>query len=332
MRRFCLSALLLAAFTASAAHASVALLMEEPYGEFGAYNPTGHAAVYLNHICAESPLQLRPCRQGEYGVVISRYHKIDHKDWIAMPLVPYLYGVDTIDEIPKSVTKADVARIRDAYWRANLTSIVPPGPGNTTPKGEWTQLVGSSFDRRIHGFQIETTPEQDARFIAIFNDKRNVGHFNLLVHNCADFSRVVLNNYFPHAIHRNYISDVGVMTPKQAARSLVAYGRKHPELKMEKFVINQVPGTVARSHAVDGVEESLVRSKKYMLPLIILQPEVAGAAVVGYLSDGRLHLPKDAPVFEIGDDVQPVAAPDSSPRHPLTTPASTTTPAETPTT
>src|ERR1700729_3761025 len=58
---------------AVAAHASVALLMEEPYGEFGAFNPTGHAAVYLNHVCADTPTQLRMCRPGELGVVISRY-------------------------------------------------------------------------------------------------------------------------------------------------------------------------------------------------------------------------------------------------------------------
>ena len=32
------------------ARADAALLMEEPYGEFGAFNPTGHAAIYLNHI------------------------------------------------------------------------------------------------------------------------------------------------------------------------------------------------------------------------------------------------------------------------------------------
>jgi hypothetical protein len=31
-----------------------ALLMEEPYGEFGFFNPTGHSAVYLNHVCRVS--------------------------------------------------------------------------------------------------------------------------------------------------------------------------------------------------------------------------------------------------------------------------------------
>lgn len=50
---------------ASRALADAALLMEEPYGEFGFFNPTGHSAVYLNHVCAESPVKLRTCRPGE---------------------------------------------------------------------------------------------------------------------------------------------------------------------------------------------------------------------------------------------------------------------------
>jgi hypothetical protein len=41
------------------AHAAVALLMEEPFGEFGTMNPTGHAALYLDHVCAASPTRLR---------------------------------------------------------------------------------------------------------------------------------------------------------------------------------------------------------------------------------------------------------------------------------
>ena len=129
------------------------------------------------------------------------------------------------------------------------------------------------------------------------NDKKNVGHFNLFFHNCADFSRVVLDIYLPHAIHRNFIADVGLMTPKQAARSLVKYGKKHPEVEMSAFVIPQVAGSVPRSHGVDGVAESLVKSKKYLLPLVVLNPEVTGGIVVAYLVDGRLKLPKDATVF-----------------------------------
>lgn len=281
--------------------ASVALLMEEPYGTFGAMNPTGHAAVYLNHICAETPTQLRPCKDGEYGVVLSRYHKIDGYDWIAIPLIPYLYAVTSLDDIPVSVDKAKVAELRDRYRREHLMALAPDDPDGGVPKGEWTQLVGSSYDRTIHGFEVDSTPEEDARFIALFNDRRNVGHFNLLFHNCADFSRVVLDIYFPHAIHRNVVADVGLMTPKQAARSLVSYGKKHPELNMTAFVIRQVPGTIKRSHAVDGVAESLVKSKKYLLPLVVLSPEVTGGVVVAYLVDGRMRMPKNATIFNVGD-------------------------------
>jgi hypothetical protein len=303
------------------AHGSVALLMEEPYGEFGAFNPTGHSAVYLNHVCATSPTELRVCGPGERGVVISRYHKIDGYDWIAMPLIPYLYAVDDAAQVPQSVDKETVAALRDTYRREHLEALAPDDRKGRAPQGEWTQLVGSAYDRTIHGFQVVSTPEQDARFIAIFNDRRNVGHFNLLFHNCSDFSRVVLDTYLPHAIHRNFIADVGLETPKQVARSLVKYGKAHPEAEMSAFVIPQVRGSVPRSHPVDGVTESLVKSKKYLIPLAVLAPEVTGGVVVAYLADGRMALPKDATVFNVDDPemepaqpqrVTPSASPPSS--------------------
>ena len=293
---------------ATYAHASVALLMEEPYGGFGAMNPTGHAAVYFNHICAETPTVLRPCHDGEYGVVISRYHKIDGYDWLAIPLVGYLYAVDSPEDIPATVDKQQVAALRDVYRKKHLLALAPDDRQGGTPKGEWTELVGESYDRTIHGFQVDSTPAQDRRFIDTFNDRRNVGHFNLLFHNCADFSRVVLDIYLPHAIHRNFIADVGLMTPKQVARSLVSYGKKNPELNMTAFVIEQVPGNIPRSHHVDGVAESLVKSKKYLLPMAFLAPEVTGGVVVAYLADGRLKLPKGTAIFNIGDE-ETVSAP-----------------------
>jgi hypothetical protein len=291
------------------AQASAALLMEEPYGAFGAMNPTGHAAVYLNHVCADSPTTLRPCRDGEYGVVISRYHKIDGYDWIAIPLVPYLYAVDSVGDIPTTIDKVQAGELRDAYRRAHLLDLAPNTAKNGSPKGEWTELVGASFDRKIHGFQVDSTPQQDQTFIALYNDRKNKGHFNLFFHNCADYSRVVLDTYLPHAIHRNFIADAGLMTPKQVARSLVAYSTKHPEVHMSAFVIPQVPGSISRSHAVDGVTESLVKSKKYVIPMTVLAPEVTGGIVVAYLVEGRLKLPKDTPVFNIGDEETTGVAP-----------------------
>ncbi len=287
---------------AACAHASVALLMEESYGDYGALNPTGHSAVYLNHICAASPTELRACRPGESGVVISRYHKIGGLDWVAVPLVPYLYAVEDVGQVPQSVDRAQVAALRDAYRRQHLEGLAPDGRHGRTPKGEWTQLIGSAYDRTIHGFEIDSTAQQDERFMALFNDRRNKGHFNAMFHNCADFSRVVLDIYLPGAVHRSMVSDLGMTTPKQVARSLVRYGQKHPELEMSAFVIPQVPGTIPRSHPVDGIAQALVESKKYVIPMTILAPELTGGLVIAYLTEGRMKLPKDALVFNVNDN------------------------------
>src|SRR5215472_17427665 len=79
---------------AARGQAQAALLMEEPYGFFGTLNPTGHTAIYFSRICAESEVKLRRCEPGEQGTVIARYQGIGGYDWIAMPLVPYLYSVN----------------------------------------------------------------------------------------------------------------------------------------------------------------------------------------------------------------------------------------------
>lgn len=281
------------------ADASVALLLEEPFGQFGAMNPTGHAAVYLSHICADAPTHLRMCRPGEFGSVISRYHKIDGYDWIAMPLIPYLYAVDDPAQIPAWVDGQEVSRLRDMYRRGHLQGIAPDAKGGKSPEGEWIQLVGSSYDRTIYGFAVATTADQDERFVAIFNDRKDVSHFNLFFHNCADFSRVVLHTYLPGVVHRNFIADVGLTTPKQVARSLVKYGAKHPEVRVTAFVIPQVDGSVARSHSVNGVTESLVKSKKYVIPMAILMPHVTATVALAYVVDGRFKVPKGAPEFDL---------------------------------
>jgi hypothetical protein len=282
------------------AFGDAALLMEEPYAQFGAFNPTGHAAIYLNHICAESPTRLRPCRAGEPGAVISRYHKIDGYDWLAIPLVPYLYAVERVEDVPSTADAALEASLRDRYRRAHLLAYAPDvaegKKAGEAPGGEWAQLIGASYDRRIYGFQIQTTPEEDEQFMNKFNDSRNDGHFNLLFHNCADFSRTLLNVYYPHSIHRNFFVDMGITTPKQVARSLTKYADRHPELTFSTFMIPQVPGSIKRSHPIDGVMESVVKSKKYVLPIAVLNPEVAAGLVVAYLTDGRFKVPKDATV------------------------------------
>ncbi len=104
-------------------HAQAALLMEEPYGFFGTLNPTGHNAIYFENICAETPVKLRRCAAGESGVVIARYQGIDGYDWVAIPLVPYLYSVEDIADVPTRVDREKVMQMRDRYHEAHLLTL-----------------------------------------------------------------------------------------------------------------------------------------------------------------------------------------------------------------
>src|SRR5438132_10321612 len=95
---FC-ATMVLAGLTPKSAHAQATLLLEEPYSYDGTFAGTGHSAVYLSRICAETPTLLRRCEPGEQGAVVSRYHGVNGHDWIAVPLIPYLYAVNNPQDI-----------------------------------------------------------------------------------------------------------------------------------------------------------------------------------------------------------------------------------------
>jgi hypothetical protein len=288
---------------ASAARGEVALLVEEPYGFFGSINPTGHSAIYLNHVCAESPTLLRRCQPGETGVVISRYSRIRTLDWVAIPLLPYLYAVEQSADVPQWAEAASVAEMRKTYADAHLASLVSVTKGYDT-KNVWPQLLGVAYIRKIYSFEIATTDEQDDLLIAEYNDKANLSRFNLFTNNCADFSRRLLNLLYPHAVSRNIIADIGITTPKQIAKSLVTYAHRHDELELSAVVIPQVPGTIPRSHIPRGVVESLLKTKKYAVPIAVFHPYVLAGIAVTYLTNGRFEFAKNAPEIPVTDQEQ----------------------------
>jgi hypothetical protein len=272
--------------TLESARADVTVFLEEPHGAFGTFNPTGHAAIYLSRVCAETPVQLRRCHPGEPGVVLSRYHRVGTSDWIAIPLIPYLYAVEQPGEVPDRSNAQQVANLRDQYRRKYLEEIVPDDPDGDAPIGDWTQLVGVAYDRTIYTFGIQTAEAEDDALIRALNAAPNDNHFNLLFHNCADFARMIVDFYYPGAIHRNFGSDFGIMTPEQAARGLAAYSKHHPHLEFTSYVIPQVQGSLPRSFPVRGVLECLLRSKKYMVPLAplaALHPLFAATLAVAWM-------------------------------------------------
>jgi hypothetical protein len=284
--------------SASKAYGNVSLLIEEPYGFFGSINPTGHSAIYLNHVCAESPTKLRRCEPGETGVVISRYSGIRSLDWVAIPLLPYLYAVEQVQDVPEWAEPVPVEELRNAYAEAHLMSLVSASK-RFDAKNVWPQLLGVAYIRKIYSFEIATTDEQDDRLIDEYNGRTNESHFNLFTNNCADFSRRLLNFYYPHSVHRSFTADVAITTPKQIAKSLVAYAHRNDGLDLNEIVIPQVPGTIGRSHTPRGVVESLLKTKKYAVPIAVFHPYFLAGIAVTYLTNGRFEFAKNVPVIPV---------------------------------
>ena len=297
------------------AHSQAALLLEEPYGFFGTLNPTGHNALYFARICAETPVTLRRCEPGELGTVIARYQGIAGYDWVAMPLIPYLYSVDKVSEVPAHVDPPTVLALRNHYHEHHLGVLGANVFEGNMVRGGWTQLVGAAYERRIYSFRFDTTPEQDDAMIAELNSRRNSSSFNLLYSNCADFARVQLSRYFPGAFPRTIFPDAGMTTPRQMAYKLVKYSKKHPEIELAVYEIPQVPGYRHQSRSNKSIAASLITTG-YALPIALINPYVAGGIFVDYLIRGRYPLiQRNTPVLApeqlsvLASHLQPAASP-----------------------
>jgi len=269
-------------------------LLEEPYSYDGTFAGTGHSAVYLSRVCAETPTVLRRCGPREPGVVLSRYNKVAGRDWVAIPLIPYLYAVKNPEDVPLFADAKLVAFLRDEYLRNIAAELDDDTDGR---RDSWNQLAGSAYNRTLYGFRIATRPEQDDELIRILNFSPNREAYKLLNRNCADFVKQVINFYYPKAIHRSIIADLGVMTPKQAAKSLVHSVRRHPEMQLTTFIIPQVPG-LKRSKPVHGVLESIVLAKKYVTPVLLFHPVLVGTVEVAYWAGWRFNPAKGALIFD----------------------------------
>jgi hypothetical protein len=189
-----------------------------------------------------------------------------------------------------------VVELRSKYRESHLEDLGKMSTGNLV-HGGWTQLVGAAYERRIYAFRFDTTPEQDDAVIARLNAGPNHCKFNLLYDNCADFARLVLNDYFPRTFRRSIFPDAGMTTPKQITYKLVRYTRKHPHRQLTVFEIPQIPGFRRESRSIKGIDESFVTTV-YAIPIAIANPYLAGGLFVDYLVRGRFHLiPKDPEVL-----------------------------------
>ena len=306
-------ALLLSVLTAASVHASIGLVVGEPFGSFGTMMPAGHAAIYLNHLCAETPTHLRPCRPGETGVVISRYHDLraTNLDWMAIPAVTFFYGVDDPANAPSFVTASLETELRETYRQQHLRSVAPDrindnGVSVPPPYGDWEEGIGAAFDRRLFLYTLDTTPEQDAAILALLNDDPNQRRYTLRRANCADFAADLLSTVLPGVFHRAKLADFDMTAPKTLARQLDAYGNAHPEMHLRVSEIPQVPGTLRRSRPLRGGAETFVKTKRYLATLLVIQPEAVLADWIVYEKKGKWTPGKDATPL-IAGSLQPTS-------------------------
>ena len=270
------------------ARGQAALLLQDADGIAEVLSPTGHESLYFARICAASPTKLRRCGPGEPGVEIGRHRGIAGYDWIAIPIIPYLYSVDQASEVPARVNREVVQSLRLRYHDAHLTSLgnVPEGGG--VQRG-WNQLVGAAYERRIWALRFETTEAQDDAFIARMNAEANRSHFEILFNNCANFAGEVLDFYFPHVFKRRVLPDAGMVTPRQVAYELVKYAKRHPELHLTAMEIPLVRGNHNTSRVGMSAAQSLIVTG-YIVPIAILSPYAAGAILADDLVWGRYPL------------------------------------------
>lgn len=273
----------------SQARAQAALLMEAPYGFWGALNPTGHDALYFSRICAATPVMLRRCGPAESGVVIARYQGIAGYDWIAIPLMPYLYAVESSSEVPVRADRATVVRLREAYRAVHLLSLGKDVPEGGLVQRGWNQLVGAAYERSIYAFRFSTREEQDNALIARMNRGPNRSHFNLLYRNCSDFSRGILEFYFPGVFRRNLLLDAGITTPRQVAYKLQRVAARRFETEVAVFSIPLVPGMRKPGGTNKSIAQSLVE-RGYIVPLALFSPFAGAAIVADWLVAGRFPL------------------------------------------
>ena len=328
-------------------NASLSVLVGEPFGHWGTVMPLGHSAVFLDKLCADGPLHVRACEPGESrGVVLARYESIGQYDWMASPVLDFLFATPNSAEIPAFATPHTVWSLRQRFRERFLRSVVPDGTeghevgdGRAAGAGsveEWWESAGMAYNRRVWAYQVETTAEQDRAMIRYLNSLPNHHLYHLKKTNCADFAAQLVNVIFPRAVHNDRIADFGLMTPKQVARSLVAYASTRPELGLRVWQIPQLPGSLLRSKPVRGGAESGLKTKRYLFPLLIIQPEVPTYLAIIYLWHGRWFLGQDAtplpahtlPPSSIAGTEPPSAnSLDAAQRSPISTPNTAAQPA-----
>ncbi len=304
--RWCAVALLLACVIVPRAYGDAGVILNESLDTSVArITGSGHSAIYLSRVCpADSPVKLRLCRPGEQGSVISNYTTLGEDqpyEWNIVPLSVFLYGVEDPENRPMIGSQKIKHLLEERYREKFLAGYCDSESCRTSGKAEWREMVGATISRSLYIFVVKTSVEQDEALIAEFNSTPNVNHFNGVTRNCADFTKRVMDFYFPGAAKSDYVNDFGMTSPKAIARSFTHFSLKHPEMDLTVLHFAQIPGTYKRSSEARSGTEQLYRSKKLLVPMVIFAPHELGVAAGTYLLTGRFNPLKESEKYPTAD-------------------------------
>lgn len=275
-----------------AMHAEVGLMLDEALRVGSSkWTGAGHSAVYLSGVCMVSPVELRLCGPGENGVVLTNYPSFGEDrsyEWNAIPLNVYLYGVE--DESARPLYASQTVRwLLEERYREKYMGGLCTGSCAMNSNALWRESVASTFIRDIYMFTLKTTAEQDRALVDKFNRAANVGRFNGVTYNCADFARAIVNTYFPGAAKPDHINDFWITSPKAIAKSFAHYGVKHPELEFHVVRFSQIPGEYPISKDNRKGTEELSRANRWRVPLAVLRPYELMFFASSYMLTGRFN-------------------------------------------
>ncbi len=285
--------ILLALCASPGARADVGVVLNESLDTgLARITGSGHSAVYFSRICPGTPVKMRLCGPGEQGSIVSNYTTLGEDqpfEWNIVPLSIYLYGVADANDRPLFVTAKIKDSLEEDYRQRTLLPYCASQHCITSESAEWKEMVGAALVRSIYIFAVATTVEQDRELIAQFNAAPNENHFNGFSRNCANFTKNVVNKYFPGAARADYINDFGMASPKAIARSFAKYADRHPESHYRVLHFAQVPGTIKRSTACRTGTEQLYRSKKLLVPMVLFAGHELPVVAASYIFTGRFN-------------------------------------------
>jgi hypothetical protein len=274
-------------------HADVGVVLSESLDTGVAIiTGSGHSEVYFSRICPESPIKLRLCHPDEEGSVISVYANLGEDQpygWNIVPLGAFLYGAGNLQDRPLFGSLKIKGVIEDRYRQTFLAGYCSHLFCAQNRNAEWRYEVGAAFDRSIYLFVVSTTVQQDLDIIAKFNALTNRDHFNGVTRNCADFTRSVINTYFPGATRPDYLNDFGMTSPKAIARSFTQYALRHPGLDFRVVRFSQIPGSIKRSSDCRDGTEQLFRAKKLAIPMLIFASHELPIFIASYGLTGKFN-------------------------------------------